>query len=38
MRSERTDEQLLLLGTIRFANSDCEPNSEDDLLSSNGVV
>ena len=38
MRSERTGEQLLLLGPIRFVNSDCTPNSEYDFSSSDGVV
>ena len=26
MSSERTGEQLILLGPVRFVNSDCEPN------------
>ena len=38
MSSERTGEQLLLLGPMRFVNSDCNPNSEYDFSSSAGVV
>ena len=30
MSSERTGEQLLMLGPLRFGNSDCSPNCEYD--------
>ena len=38
MRSERTGENLILVGPIRFVNSDCNPNCEYDFSSSLGVV
>ena len=38
MSSERTGEQLLLLGPIRFVNSDCAPNCEYDFSSDLGIV
>ena len=38
MSSERTGEQLLLLGPIRFVNSDCDPNCEYDFSSDAGIV
>ena len=38
MTSERTGEQLLLLGPIRFVNSNCDPNSEYDFSSVSGIV
>ena len=38
MSSERTGEQLLLLGLIRFVNSDCAPNCEYDFSSDLGIV
>ena len=38
MSSERTGEQLLLLGPMRFVNSDCRPNCEYDFSSDSGVV
>ena len=38
MSSERTGDQLLLLGTIRFINSDCSPNCEYDFSSVCGIV
>ena len=38
MRSERTGEQLLLQGPLRFVNSDCNPNVEYDYSSDLGVV
>ena len=38
MRSSRTGEQLLLVGPMRFVNSDCNPNCEYDFSSSNGIV
>ena len=37
MRSERTGENLILVGPIRFVNSDCNPNCEYDFSSSLGV-
>ena len=38
IRSARTGQQLLLLGLIRFVNSDCEPNCEFDFASDCGIV
>ena len=38
MSSERTGQQLLLLGPIRFVNSDCNPNCEYDFSSDCGIV
>ena len=38
MRSERTGENLLLVGPNRFVNSDCNPNWEYDFSSSSGIV
>ena len=38
MRFERTGESLLLVGPIRFVNSDCDPNCEYDFSSSSGIV
>ena len=38
MSSEKTGEQLLLLGPVRFVNSDCEPNCEFDFSSDSGIV
>ena len=38
MSSERTGETLLLLGPLRFLNSDCEPNFEYDYSSDSGIV
>ena len=38
MRSSRTSEQLLLVGPMRFVNSDCNPNCEYDFSSSNGIA
>ena len=38
MSSERTGQQLLLLGPIRFVNSNCEPNCEYDFSSDSGIV
>ena len=38
MGSERTGEILILVGPIRFVNSDCTPNCEYDFSSSLGVV
>ena len=38
MSSERTGEQLLLLGPIRFVNSDCEPNCDYDFSGDYGTV
>ena len=38
MSSERTGGQLLLLGPIRFVNSDCQPNCEYDFSSDLGIV
>ena len=38
MSSERTGETLLLLGPLRFLNSDCEPNCEYDYSSDSGFV
>ena len=38
MRSERTGGHLLLLGPIRFINSDCSPNCDYDFTSDLGIV
>ena len=38
MSSENTGEQLLLLGPVRFVNSDCTPNCEYDFTSDSGIV
>ena len=38
MSSERTGEQLLLLGPLRFVNSDCNPNCEYNYSSDLGIV
>ena len=38
MRSSRTVDQLLLVGPMRFVNSDCDSNCEYDFSSSDGVV
>ena len=38
MSSERTGQQLMLLGPIRFVNSDCNPNCEYDFSSDSGIV
>ena len=38
MSSKRTGEQLLLLGPMRFVNSDCEPNCEYDFSSDSQIV
>ena len=38
MSSERTGEQLVLLGPLRFVNSDCNPNCEFDFSSLSGIV
>ena len=38
MASERTGEQFILLGSIRFVNSDCSPNCEYDFSSEYGIV
>ena len=38
MTSERTGDQLLPLGPIRFVNSDCNPNCQYDLSSDLGIV
>ena len=38
MSSERTGQQLLLLGPLRFVNSDCCPNTEYDFASDMGIV
>ena len=38
MSSERTGEQLLLLGPMRFVNSDCTPNCEYDFSNMSGLV
>ena len=38
MCSERTGETLLLVGPVRFVNSDCNPNCEYDYSSVSGVV
>ena len=38
MSSERNGEQLLLLGPLRFVNSDCNPSCSYDLSSQMGIV
>ena len=38
MSSERTGEQLFLLGPVRFVNSDCQPNAEFDFSGDSGTV
>ena len=38
MTSSKTGEQLLLLGPIRFVNSDCDRNCDYDFSSSEGVI
>ena len=38
MSSERTGKQFLLLGPMRFVNSDCSPNCEYDFSSESGIV
>ena len=38
MSSERTGKQLILLGPMRFINSDCSPNCEYDFSSETGIV
>ena len=38
MSSERTGEQFVLLGPLRFVNSDCNPNCEFDFASVSGIV
>ena len=38
MSSERTGKQFILLGPIRFVNSDCEPNAEYDFSSEDGII
>ena len=38
MSSERTGQQMLVLGPIRFVNSDCNPNCEYDFSSDCGIV
>ena len=38
MSSERSGKQLILLGPVRFVNSDCEPNCEYDFSSDSGIV
>ena len=38
MTSERTGRQLILLGPMRFVNSDCSPNCEYDFSSDAGIV
>ena len=38
MSSTHTNEQLLLLGPLRFANSDCSPNCEYNFSSLTGMV
>ena len=38
MSSERTGKQLLLLGPMRFVNSDCSPNCEYDFSSELNIV
>ena len=38
MSSERTGEQLILLGPVRFVNSDCNPNCVYDFSSDSGIV
>ena len=38
MSSQRTGETLLLMGPIRFVNSDCLPNAEFDFSGDSGIV
>ena len=38
MTSERTGQELLLLGPLRFVNSDCNPNCEYDYSGDAGLV
>ena len=38
MTSEKTGKQLLLLGPMRFVNSDCSPNCEYDFSSQSDIV
>ena len=38
MTSERTGQELLLLGPLRFVNSDCNPNCEYDYSDDAGLV
>ena len=38
LSSERNGEQLLLLGPLRFVNSDCNPNCSYDFSSQMGIV
>ena len=38
MSSRRTGKQLILLGPMRFVNSDCDPNCEYDFSSELGII
>ena len=38
MSSQRTGETLILLGPLRFVNSDCSPNAEYDFTGDSGIV
>ena len=38
MSSERTGKQLILLGPVRFVNSDSNPNAEYDFSSEDGII
>ena len=38
VRKNTTGETVLMLGPMRFINSDCEPKCEDDFSSTSGVV
>ena len=38
LTSERTGKELLLLGPMRFVNSDCSPNCAYDFSSESGIV
>ena len=38
IRSERTGSNMVLLGRVRFINSDCSPNCEYDFSSDVGIV
>ena len=38
MSSERTGKDFLLLGPVRFVNSDCDPNREYELSSESGII
>ena len=38
MTSKRTGQELILLGPLRFINSDCNPNCEFDFSSESGIV